>query len=49
MKYLGFLLIVVGLALFAFVIYSFFQTKNRLISPIPEGQGVKVIFVTPTQ
>lgn len=49
MKQLGYLLIAVGLALLVFVLYSFFQNKNRLHSPIPEEKGVKVIFITPTK
>ncbi len=40
-------LIAIGLALFLFVIYSFMKERNRVISPVPQEQGVKVIFVTP--
>ena len=47
MKLIGALLIVVGLALLFFVIFNFVKERNRVVSPIPEEKGVKVIFVTP--
>lgn len=49
MKRLGIFLIVVGLALIIFLTYSFFAEKNRLKSPLPEEEGVKVIIVTPSK
>lgn len=49
MKILGIILISIGLALFLFVGYSFLKEKNKMVSPIPEEKGVKVIFVTPTK
>ncbi len=49
MKKIGYLLIIVGLAILGFVLYTFFSRRNGLISPIPEDKGVKVIFVTPGQ
>jgi hypothetical protein len=49
MKQFGYILIAIGLALLVFVLYSFFQNRNRLHSPIPEEKGVKVIFITPTK
>lgn len=49
MKIIGAVLIGVGLALFLFVLYAFLKEKNRLISPLPENKGVKVIFITPTK
>lgn len=47
MKKVGIILIGTGLALLSFVIFNFIKEKNKIISPIPEEQGVKVIFVTP--
>jgi len=47
MKKLGLVLIAVGLALLSFVAYNFIKEKNKIASPVPEDQGVKVIFVTP--
>lgn len=49
MKYFGLVLIGIGLALFLFVGYNFLKERNKMVSPIPEENGVKVIFVTPTQ
>ena len=48
MKILGVILMSFGLALLAFVLYSFVKDRGGIISPIPEDTGVKVIFVTPT-
>lgn len=47
MKKVGIILIGAGLALLSFVIFNFIKEKNKIVSPIPEEQGVKVIFVTP--
>jgi len=49
MKKMGLFLIAFGLALLLFVFYNFLRERNRLISPIPEDKGVKVIFVTPSK
>ncbi|NCO89184.1 hypothetical protein GW881_04685 [Candidatus Roizmanbacteria bacterium] len=49
MKTFGVILIGVGLALFTFLIYGLIQSNNKIISPIPEEKGVKVIFVSPTK
>lgn len=49
MKYLGYILIIIGIALLLFVGYNFFKEKDKIISPIPQEKGVKVIFVTPTK
>ncbi len=49
MKFIGFILISIGLALFLFVGYNFLKEKNKILSPLPEEKGVKVIFVTPSQ
>ena len=48
MKIVGTMLIVVGLGLLLFIVYSFFKDSNRTLSPVPVDQGVKVIFVSPT-
>lgn len=49
MKALGFILISLGIALLLFVAYNFFIERNKVVSPIPEQKGVKVIFITPTK
>ncbi len=49
MKYLGLILIAIGIALLLFVGYGFLKERNKIASPIPEEKGVKVIFVTPTK
>lgn len=47
MKKAGYVLIIIGFALVAFVIYSFLRQSNKILSPIPYDDGVTVIFVTP--
>lgn len=47
MKKVGLILIGIGLALIFFVFFNFLKEKNKIVSPIPENEGVKVIFVTP--
>lgn len=47
MKKLGYILIATGLALFVYLIINYFQEENKFKSPIPEEEGVRVIFVTP--
>jgi len=49
MKIIGAILISIGLALLFFVAYNFIKEKNRIVSPVPEEKGVKVIFVTPSK
>ncbi|GAB4218671.1 MAG: hypothetical protein Fur009_0670 [Candidatus Microgenomates bacterium] len=49
MKKLGIVLIAIGLALLIFVFINFLKEQNKIISPVPENQGVKVIFITPTK
>lgn len=49
MKIMGIVLVSIGIALLLFTIYSFIKEQNKTISPIPEDQGVKVIFVTPSK
>ncbi len=47
MKYVGIALIAIGFALLIFVLYNFIKSQNKFASPVPQDQGVKVIFVTP--
>ena len=47
MKSVGVVLIGIGIAMLLFVIYTFVSEQNRIVSPIPDEQGVKVIFVSP--
>lgn len=49
MKFVGGILITIGLALLLFVVYNFISQNNRMVSPIPQDQGVKVIFITPSK
>ena len=49
MKGFGIILIAVGIALLIFISYNFLAEKNKIVSPIPEDKGVKVIFVTPSK
>ena len=48
MRVFGLLFIIAGLALAAFVGYLMIKDKDQIVSPIPQENGVKVIFVTPT-
>jgi len=49
MKKLGIFLILFGLLILAFIGFSFFEEKNKMVSPLPEEKGVKVIFISPTK
>lgn len=49
MKFVGFFLITVGGALLLFVFYNFLKEQDKMISPVPQEKGVKVIFVTPSK
>lgn len=49
MKVIGFILITLGITLLLFVMINYVKEKNKLVSPVPEERGVKVIFVTPTK
>jgi len=49
MRILGIILLSIGVALLIFIFYLFIKEKNKIISPIPESTGVKVIFITPTK
>jgi hypothetical protein len=48
MKKLGYLLIALGLALLLVVIINLIKENSRLVSPLPEKDGVKVILITPS-
>ncbi|MGB9707263.1 MAG: hypothetical protein ACPL1D_00720 [Microgenomates group bacterium] len=47
MKKIGLILIIIGCLLFLIMIYNFIKEKNKMISPVPEEKGVRVIFITP--
>ncbi|MDO8610635.1 MAG: hypothetical protein Q7R95_08875 [bacterium] len=47
MKQVGFVLIALGISLIIFVIFNLLNNNNQIASPIPEENGVKVIFVSP--
>lgn len=47
MRAFGIILIGIGVALFLFVLVSTMRSENKMISPVPESQGIRVIYVTP--
>lgn len=47
MKNIGVLLIAIGLGILAFVIYMLFFQHKGIISPVPDSQGVKILYITP--
>lgn len=47
MKYFGLILIAMGLAFLIFALYSFISRPDKLHSPVPTNNGVKVILITP--
>lgn len=47
MKTVGVVLLSIGFALFIFIIYLFLKDRNKMISPIPQDTGIKVIVITP--
>lgn len=49
MKYVGFSLLAIGLALLLFVVWSFMKSGDHIATPVPEDEGVTVIFITPTK
>lgn len=49
MKFIGFIFITVGLVLLVIFAYQYFNEKNRILSPVPDNGGVRVIFLTPTK
>lgn len=46
-KLIGTILIAFGTALVIFSIYNFWQEKNKILSPIPDKKGIKVIYISP--
>ncbi|MBI1863491.1 hypothetical protein HYS00_05240 [Candidatus Microgenomates bacterium] len=48
MRIFGLLLVIVGLGVAVFVGYLFMKDRDRLVSPVPQENGVKVIYITPT-
>lgn len=49
MKQIGFILMAIGIALLIFIFYNSFRDMNQLKTPVPDDNGVKVIFITPTE
>ncbi|HLD26565.1 MAG TPA: hypothetical protein VJB63_01240 [Patescibacteria group bacterium] len=47
MKYIGLILIALGLAFLTFSFISFINSQNQFHSPIPLDKGIKVIIITP--
>ena len=47
MKKLGFYLIAIGIGILLFVLYTLFIKDQGIISPVPDSQGVKVLYITP--
>lgn len=47
MKKFGFVLIAMGIGLLIALAFSAFFKKTSLISPVPDDQGIKVIYITP--
>jgi len=48
-KTVGLVLIAFGLALIIFMVYNFLLEKNKILSPIPEEKGIRVIYISPTE
>jgi len=49
MKKIGYFLIIIGLSLLIYLGINYLQERNKIKSPIPEEEGVRVIFVTPKE
>ena len=49
MKKIGLLFIIIGIGLLFMLIYSYMKEQSKILSPIPDTEGVKVIFITPTE
>lgn len=49
MKALGYLILLLGGVFLILFLVNFFREKNKIHSPIPESQGIKVIQITPTK
>lgn len=48
MKILGLLILIAGLILLGVAAYYYLGETNTQISPIPDSEGVRVIFVSPS-
>ncbi len=49
MRALGYIFIVAGVSLLLFAGYKYLTSIDRVVSPVPEEKGVRVIIVTPTK
>jgi hypothetical protein len=49
MKIVGIILIGMGLALLFFTVAGLFIDTGKTVSPVPESQGVRVIYVSPAK
>lgn len=47
MKNIGILLIAIGIGVLAFILYTLFFRNRGIISPVPESQGIKILYITP--
>lgn len=47
MKVIGYLLMAIGLGLIIFLAINYIAEKNKIHSPVPEDQGIKVIQISP--
>ncbi len=47
MKKIGLIVLSLGSALLLFALYRAFLRDSSLVSPVPEGKGVKVIYISP--
>lgn len=47
MKMIGFTLIAIGMGLLLYLFLDFISQQNKIHSPIPEEEGIKVIQITP--
>jgi hypothetical protein len=48
-KTFGLILITFGFTLIVFFFYYFWQQENKIVSPLPEEKGIKVIYISPTK
>lgn len=45
----GIILVGIGVALFLFMLISTLRSENKMLSPVPENQGIRVIYITPEE
>lgn len=48
MKFVGVLILALGIALLAYVLIGRLQGDESIKSPVPEPKGIKIIYLTPT-